>query len=70
MRSTAAPASIRSPSAHGGVDPRTAAGGIPAASRTARATGRPASTPGARATTAAAARAPGAAVAAEVTSGP
>ncbi len=67
IRSTSQPPSIRSPSARRG---SAASGGTPAASSTARATGRPASTPGWRATTPATARAQGAAVAAEVRSGP
>ena len=67
MRISSAPASIRSPSARSG---SADSGGIPAASRTARATGTPASTPGWRATAPATARESGAAVAAEVTSGP
>lgn len=67
IRSTSQPAPIRSPSARSG---SAASGGTPAASRTARATGRPASTPGCRATTPAVPRAAGAAVASDVTSGP
>ncbi len=67
IRRTAPPAATRSPSAHNG---SAAPDGTPAASRTARVTGRPATTPGSRAMMSATARVLGGAVAAEVRSGP